>query len=272
MNRQPQHDAMTEPQTMLTLETIAANAWPAAETEVCGGWRLRSTAGVTRRANSVWPNHDDGARTLADKLEQVERFYAARTLPAIYQICDAMQPPQLDAVLAARGYAHEAPTFVQTAALAALLARLPALRHYPTFEVEVSEEFDAPWFELYCLSEAVSDQAAAVRREILERIAPAHGFVTLYAAGAPAAVGLGVVEAGWLGIYCMATLPDYRRRGAARAILRTLALWAQLYDATHTYLQVMEANDAAQQLYAGAGFVTAYRYHYRVQPGGSPAR
>jgi len=256
---------MTDPHTILTLETIAANAWPAAEVELCGGWRLRSTQGVTRRANSVWPNQDDGALALDAKLAQVEAFYAARGLPAIYQICDAMQPAQLDEVLAARGYAHEAPTFVQTAPLPTLLERLPSLRHYPTFEVEVSEAFDGQWFDLYCVAEEVSEQATPVRQAILERIAPVHGFVTLYAAGRPAAVGMGVVEAGWLGIFSMATLPAYRRRGAARAILRTLAVWAQLYDARHAYLQVMAHNDAAQTLYAGAGFVTAYRYHYRVK-------
>lgn len=251
--------------TILTLETIAANAWPAAEVELCGGWRLRSTQGVTRRANSVWPNHDDGALTLETKLAQVEAFYAARGLPAIYQICDAMQPAQLDSVLAARNYVYEAPTFVQRAPLTMLLERLPSLRHYPTFAVEVSEEFDAQWFELYCASEAVSDQAVPVRRAILARIAPVRGFVTLYDAGTPAAVGMGVVEAGWLGIFSMATLPAYRRRGAARAILRTLAVWAQLYAAQHAYLQVMAHNTVAQALYAGAGFVTAYGYHYRVK-------
>jgi len=256
---------MTNSHTILMLETIAANAWPAAEIEACGGWRLRGTQGVTRRANSVWPNHDDGTLPLDARLAQVEAFYAARNLPAIYQICDAMQPVQLDGVLAARGYVYEAPTFVQTAPLPTLLERLPSLRHYPAFEVEVNEEFDAQWFDLYCASEAVSEQAAPVRRAILERIAPVRGFVTLYADGTPAAVGMGVVEAGWLGIFSMATLPAYRRRGAARAILRTLAVWAQLYDAQHAYLQVMAHNTAAQTLYAGAGFITAYGYHYRVK-------
>jgi ribosomal protein S18 acetylase RimI-like enzyme len=250
---------------ILAIETIAANAWPAAEVERCGGWRLRSTAGVTRRANSVWPNEDDGAWTLEAKLAHVEAFYAARALPAIYQICDAMQPAQLDETLAARGYAAAAHTFVQTTTLAMMEERLPSLRHYPAFEVEVSEEFDPLWFELYCEAEEVSDHAAAMRQAILERIAPVHGFVTLRRAGESIAAGMGVVEAGWLGVYCMATRPAFRRQGAARAILRTLAIWAQLHDAQQAYLQVMVNNTGAQALYAGAGFITVYRYHYRVK-------
>ncbi len=256
---------MIERKAILMLETLAAHAWPASEVESCGGWQLRSAQGVTRRANSVWPNGEDGALALETKLARVERFYAERNLPARYQICDAMQPAELDEVLAARGYAVEAPTAVQVAPLRALLERLPSLRHYPAFEVEVSEEFDPAWFDLYCAAEQIDAQAAAVRRSILERIAPLHGFVTLYADATPAAVGLGVIEEGWLGVFSMATLPEFRRRGAARAILRTLAVWAQLYDAHSAYLQVTEENLPAQRLYASAGFRTAYRYHYRVK-------
>ena len=256
---------MTDPQTILTLETIAANAWPAAEVEACHGWRLRQTAGVTRRANSVWPNGDTGGAPLAAKLARAEAFYAERNLPVIFQICDAMQPADLDAQLEARGYRAEAHTHVQSAPLAAMLAKLPSLRHDPMFEVEVQETFDPFWFELYCASEEVAAGAAAIRRGILERIAPRRGFVLARRADEPAAVGLGVVETGWLGIFSMATLPQWRRRGAARAILRTLASWAQLHDAQHAYLQVMAHNASAQQLYTGAGFTTLYDYHYRVK-------
>ena len=106
---------------------------------------------------------------------------------------------------------------------------------------------------------------AAVRRAILRRIKLPCGFVTLHRDGAPIAVVLGVVEAGWLGIFSMATSPAWRRRGAARTILRTLATWAQTHGAADAYLQVMQHNKPAQALYARAGFQTAYAYHYRVR-------
>jgi ribosomal protein S18 acetylase RimI-like enzyme len=147
--------------------------------------------------------------------------------------------------------------------LRALLQNLPPLRLYPHFELEVSEEFDPAWFALYCASEEVSGHAAAMRSSILQRIALPHGYALLRIGGQPAAVGLGVVEAGWLGIYCMATLPAFRRQRGASAVLRTLAIWGQLYDAQMAYLQVMQNNTPAQGLYARAGFATAYHYHYR---------
>jgi N-acetylglutamate synthase len=251
------------PEDILLIETLAANAWPPERSVVLDGWRLRSAGGVTRRANSVWPNADTGGASLEDKLAAVERHYAALGQPSIFQICDAARPANLDAALAARGYGANSHTFVQTAPIRDLLQNLPPLRLYPHFEIEVSEEFYDEWFAFYCHSEEVSGYAATMRRGILRRIQPTHGFALLRINGEPAAVGLGVAEAGWLGIFNMATLPEFRRQGAAGAILRTLAIWGQLYDAQQAYLQVMKNNPAAQQLYAGAGFATAYHYYYR---------
>ena len=104
-----------------------------------------------------------------------------------------------------------------------------------------------------------------MRQSILRRIALPCGYVTLHRDGAPIAVALGVVEAGWLGIFNLVTLPAYRRQGAARALLAALAAWAADQGAINAYLQVMERNAVARALYAAAGFTTAYGYHYRVK-------
>ena len=74
---------------ILLIETLAANAWPPEQTVVVDGWRLRSAGGVTRRANSVWPNADTGAAGLEEKLAAVENHYSALGQPSIFQICDA---------------------------------------------------------------------------------------------------------------------------------------------------------------------------------------
>lgn len=247
------------------LETLAANAWPATDVHELDGWRLRYSNGVTRRANSVWPNNSDDNLALATKITTVEQFYAERKLPARYQIAPSVQPATLDSALADRGYRAVARTVVQTTPLTTILAKAPPLRQYPEFAVEVSETFDESWFQAYCTFAEEDANGIATRRAILQRISVTTGFVTLAIQNEPAAVGLGVVEAGWLGIFCMGTSSAFRRRGAARAILRTLTLWAQLYDANQAYLQVMESNTAARPLYASLGFETLYHYHYREQ-------
>ena len=44
--------------------------------------------------------------------------------------------------------------------------------------------------------------------------------------GQVVALGMGVLEDGWLGIFNMATLPAFRRQGLAGAVLAGLADWA----------------------------------------------
>lgn len=245
------------------VETLTANAWPAAEVQDLDGWRLRHTAGVTRRANSVWPNATKDTLAVPDKVDAVETFYRARRLPARYQISPAAQPGDLDTLLAERGYTAVARTAVQIAPLTTILAKTTPLRQTPEFAVEVAEEFHEEWFDAYGNFAEENAAGFAIRREILQRITPLAGFTLLRINEVPAAVGLGVVEADWLGLFCMGTSPLFRRRGAARAILRTLTIWAQMQGTTQAYLQVMDSNTAARPLYASIGFETLYHYHYR---------
>jgi GNAT superfamily N-acetyltransferase len=76
-----------------------------------------------------------------------------------------------------------------------------------------------------------------------------------------------VAERGWLGLFCMATLPEARRCGVATRALRALVGWGLGQGCTRAYLQVEEDNAAARALYEGLGFATLYGYHYRTAAG-----
>lgn len=257
---------MDSQQIALEIERRALNAWPGLEVRHLDGWQLRFAGGVTGRANSVWPNEEHGTLSAQEKIAAVERLYAERGLAPRFQITPAAQPANLDDLLAQTGYERISPTFVQLASIADIMQYTTPLRLLPHLLIEGSEEFDDDWFHLYVTAEEVDEHAATMRAAILRKIVPPRLFVQATIDGAPAAVGLGVVDDGWLGVFCMSTLPDFRRRGAARAILRTLAIWAQMNDATRVYLQVTQPNTTAQALYMNAGFTTVYPYHYRVLP------
>ena len=241
------------------IEELAANAWPAFVIQVIDGWRLRFNRDVTRRANSVWSNDRGNHHTLDEKLLLVEDFYTRWGVLARYQICPAAQPADLDAVLANRGYITDARTSVQIALLSTVIARTHST---PNNTVTISEKFDEQWFATYCEAEQVSDTAADIRRGISQRIGPRAGYALLKAGDRPIALGLGVVERGWIGVFSMATRPEFRHRGAATAVLHALAKWAERHQAAQMYLQVMEDNAPAFALYERAGFETLYYYHY----------
>ena len=238
------------------LEVRAFDAWPAAEVEPLGGWRLRATSGVTRRANSAWTAGE--VKDVGRAIAAVEAFYGARGLPATFQLCP-LSPAGLDAELARRGYAVDAPVAILATELAPLAVASPT-----GVEARVDVKLAEPWFELsggHGRFAAVQD----VYRGILDRIGTRAGFALATLDGVAAATALGVCDSGWLGVFSVATLPERRRRGAATALLRSLARWGLGRGATGAYLQVERDNPIAFDLYLRDGFREVYGYHYRVK-------
>lgn len=245
---------------VLEIEEAAFRAWPAEEVVELSGWRLRFTRGVTRRANSVWPNEWRDEAPLAERVEAVEAFAASRGIAPSFQLTALARPPELDAWLADRGYVVDAPVVVMTRALEGL----DEGRESPDVETTVLTTPSADW--LYV---AVERGRFAKSREpfsgILARIGTRGAFALSRTNEGPVAVGLGVVDGAWLGIFNMMTVSEARRRGAARSILNALGTWGSKHGARFAYLQVERDNAPARSLYASTGFVPAYEYHYRTR-------
>jgi len=244
------------------LDEVAANAWPALIVQHLDGWRLRATPGVrARRSSSVLPLDFGGALSLEERFALVDDFYRRWNEPVRYQISPAAQPSDLDERLADRGYEIEAPVDIQTAALPDVLARTEASEG--TTSVRITDRVDEPWLattvELFGRGDT-----ATMRERILDRIASPAAYALLEIDGRPASLGMGVLERAWLGIFSMGTTQEFRRQGAATAVLNALARWASQHGGEHAYLQVESDNQVAHRLYEGAGFTTTYGYHYRT--------
>lgn len=193
------------------VERLARQAWPGLEIERVDGWLLRHAAGITRRANSVWPNEAGGDLDLATKLTRVEDFYHTRNLPARFQICPAAEPAGLDARLHERGYRAVARTAVQTTTMAALLANLgPG----SGLSVEVTAQPSARWWTCYAAADEVSAESVAARQAICREIKLATAYAMVLHEGEVMAVGSATTGDGWVGFFNIATLPAYRRMGA----------------------------------------------------------
>lgn len=246
------------------IEELAGNAVPALLWQELDGWRLRYSRGVTRRANSVLLAHHAGRFPLAEKIAHVEDFYARHGALCRFQLCPASLPTEVEATLEALGYTASPPTLVQVAPVAALLGRTAG-------QARVTAAFDELWLAAYAEGEGeTSPLKIMARRKMLGRIAPLAGFAAAYVDGQIAAVALGVVERGHLGIFSVATRPAYRRRGLATILMGDLASWAAERGATRAYLQVFSSNSPALRLYERLGFTTLYPYWYRERALGEP--
>lgn len=247
---------MTDIEVVRQIEAVSFRTWPPLHVEEHDGWVHRAASGVTGRANSVWPR-DAGALDIDAKLEAVEAFYRKHDLPPTLQLSPASQPAGLDRLLADRGYAvRAAPRAVQTAPLD------DVARVGDSAGVRLSPVLDEEWFAIVGAVNSSFGRHADVARALLAGVTVPSAYAVLTLDGEPAAAGRGVVDSGWLGIFNMATLPAFRRRGAASAILSALSEWAGAHGATSVYLQLEADNAAAPALYAKAGFSTAYEYSY----------
>ncbi len=246
----------------IALEERAALGWQPVEQHRLGSWRLRASAGFTGRANSVLPLGDPG-QPVESALAATRRWYAARGLPAMFQL-PLPVAAELDAELERRGWPAYNPTLVLTAdpvAVAAAGARAPGGAPLGRV-VELADEPDAEWLARYHYR---GSTLPAVAGRLLVS-APEQVFASVHADGAVVAIGRGAIGAGWVGITAMEVAPAARRQGLGRLVLAALCRWGADRGATGGYLQVAADNAAGLGLYSGCGFRPHHRYHYRREP------
>lgn len=266
------------------LEDLACDGWrpveqewlsPAGTTQT--GWRLRAADGFTGRANSGLAVGDPGL-PLAEAVDRVEAWYAARGLPSRVAVPwpltvrpvhdDAGAPSDrsgidtdLDRELAARGYRLDTPTLVLTAAAREVaVATTPVGGAQPGL-VRLDDQPDDEWLATYHYR---GQRLPAVARTLLLS-APLQVFASVRGDGGHAlAVARGASSRGWTGVTAMEVDAAHRRQGLARALLGRLSSWAVELGDESMYLQVAEANTGARALYESVGFAPHHGYHYRV--------
>jgi ribosomal protein S18 acetylase RimI-like enzyme len=225
-----------------------------------GDWLLRAADGFTGRANSALAAGDPG-RPLPAAVDQVVAWYAGLGQPAMIAVPAPMTGPdgELSRLLDERGWSHRAgPAIVMTANPAAIAA----LSRPGGPPVAVADEPDEAWLGMYHYR---GQALPPVARRLLMS-APWQAFASVREGGRTIAIGRVAADAGWAGLTAIETDPACRRRGLATAVSAALAGLAAARGAVGLYLQVEDGNDGARRLYAGMGFASHHRYHYRVAP------
>jgi N-acetylglutamate synthase len=251
-----------DPEVSVQIERAAARAWPADEVEEVEGWVLRRTVGVPRRrSNSLLPSPKAGlaCRTLDLALATAEDL----DFDLVVQVSPAELHLRLDEALEDRGMQFGGASLVLAGELA---PRRPALE-LPVellrgrFDVALGE-LDGEWVAAWADVAGVGE-AAETANLVLSQLGDAARFATVFENGDPVAVGIGVVDAEWLGVFSLAVAPSARRRGIAGAVMDALEGWGRGRGARRIYLQVEADNEAALEFYARRGMAIAHSYHYR---------
>lgn len=240
-----------DPETSFAIERVAMRAWPAVEVEEVEGWWLRRTEGVgRRRSNSLLPPLDSGhaVRTVDLALATAE----ALGFDEVVQVSPAEVHLRLDQALEDRGMTLGGQTLVLAG----------AVRGGEAPDVRLGG-LSPDWVDAWAAVDG-GDGVHATAELVLSQLGERARFARVDSpTGEPVAVGIGVVEEGWLGVFSLTVVEAARRRGLATAVMSALEAWAATAGARGVYLQVEADNDAALALYARRGMYVAHSYHYR---------
>jgi N-acetylglutamate synthase len=244
------------------IEELSMNAWPSLQTMLYDGWILRFSEGYTRRANSVNPLYQS-KYDLNEKIAECERLYFGEGIDTVFKMTNASFPLELDQILSERGYQHQAETSVQVLGLEGD-ERLPKP---PEETTSLFEDVSDEWLSSFCEMNAISDRKKkmAAGKMLMNTLPPKRLASISNGEGKIVACGLAVLQAGYIGLFDIVTLKEFRRRGLARQLTLALLHWGKENHASKAYLQVVIGNEPALNLYRSLGFVERYRYWYRVK-------
>jgi N-acetylglutamate synthase len=230
------------------IERRSVRAVPPVEAIDIEGWHVALGRGQVHRMNSTttfgivpWEPFD--------AVEAVERRYASRHRPVSFRLTHL--DAEVDDLLFARGYEKSNDVIVMSAPVSG------------TADPGVSMLTAATptWIDgLQRLGE-YSELRTAEIAESLATLTLPHGAFRID----DRAVGLAVIDDGWVGLFDIAVDPAARRQSLGRRISSAMLAWATEEGAEQAYLQVLTTNVPAIALYERLGFSESYRYWYRTK-------
>lgn len=245
----------------LLIEELSLNAWPALQTVCYDGWLLRFANGYTSRANSINPLYAS-TLPLLEKIRFCQEIYAAKNLDVIFKLTAANF--ELDKLLEEQGYAQRNPTLVQTLDLNANKSFSKSLAS--SDELSLTAKPTEKWLNAVEAINNIKPENSQTLRQMLPLMVPSACFAAITREDRIVATGMAVLERGYVGLFDIATASEHRQQGLAYNVVNNLLEWGRQHGATKAYLQVVEENTAARNLYRKIGFSDSYQYWYRVKP------
>ena len=244
---------------ILLYEELSLNAHPSLQTQFYDGWILRFANGYTKRANSINPLYSS-TDDLQLKITECEKRYAACGLPVVYKLTDGTDP-DIEKLLEQQNYISVEPAFVMSTALNS--------RDSSFGDCVTTDRADEEWLKAYFTFSHYTDNVRITTAgQILENVKNTLICGRVVKDGVPAACGLAVIERGYAALQNIVVDEAQRGKGYGQEICESLMSAAKSLGAHTAYLQVIQENYKAVNLYRKLGFTDVYSYWYRVKASG----
>lgn len=237
------------------LERATLNALPAPRIRFDGGFVVRGFLGGTGRANAAISLDPAPDPDLPQRVARIEAHYRRLGLTPRFR-SSPLDPPGLEAVLRARGWAEKDESLVTRGPLAPL-ARADAA-------VEILPAPDETWLEVIGTAEYQSAARRAEKQQAVPLFAIPAAWLVLREGGVAVAAMAVTTDGEHCGIFDLAVRPEFKRRGLARRMIGAAAHWGAESGARWLFAQVAATNVASRQLQAGLGMEEQYRYRYFI--------
>ena len=222
------------------LEELSLNAHPSLQTQYYDGWVLRFAKGYTSRANSVNLLYSSTI-DITEKVKECEKRYIKYNLPCIFKVIDE-NVELLDDILRERGYEVVTPTDVMIMELAD--------KQFQSCDCIITEHMTDEWLDTYVTLEkytdpSICDTVARIRRMIQSDVL----YCIIKKDGKNVACASAVIECGYVYIANVIVDEAYRGKGYGRQLCETLLAKAKKKGGHTAYLQVVQTNQIARNLY-----------------------
>ncbi len=240
------------------IEDMSLNAWPSHKMELYDGWILRFSNFYTHRTNSV-EQFAPSMLPWREKIPYCEEEYHRLGTPAVFKISPLVSS-DFDYMLENRGYEIQHVTDVCTLDLQEVKNTVPCE------DVELSGRISDEWIEsLFRLKNMTDPVHRAIVPSMYRSIPRETVAACIRRDGRIAATGLGILDRDYIGIYAIHVKEEYRRNGMARRIMSALLSQGAAMGAGYAYLQIVQDNKKAQDLYRSMGFEKKYMYWFRTE-------
>lgn len=243
-----------------TIEDLSLNAWPSHQMELYDGWILRFSYFYTHRTNSV---EQFGTCSLPwrEKIPYCEAAYKRWGTPTIFKISPLVSK-DFDYMLENRNYEIQHITDVMVLNLDEITLDAP------TDLVSVSPIIHREWIDkLLELNGTTNTIHKTIVPTMYSAIAKDTICVSIRKDGVIIGTGLGILDREYVGVYAIHVKEGFRNQGLARSLCTSILKEGMKKGAKKAYLQVVDGNQPALNLYHSLGFKILYTNWFRVSTG-----
>lgn len=236
-------------------EEIAANSHVALNVVQYDGWLLRFANGHTSRANSIsmiYPSF----LPFEEKVSVCEEYYKKQGLPCLFKVTevDSLQ----NDFLVSHGYEAVNSTYLMSLDLSNIKIDSKFFESCKFFETPAEE-----WLEPYFIYEEINEEKYQnTFRKMLAKVQSKTCYGAVLDGDKIVACASIAIEHGYALLQNVVVSQNCRGKGFGKKLCKAMLVKAKEFGAKHAYLQVLQKNEVALNLYKNLGFCKEYEYWY----------